>query len=67
MEQLRSALPELSITDSEEYGLPVAAKEAVAFAILANETLFGIPNNLPAATGAQRPVVLGTIVPAFNV
>ncbi len=66
MDQLRSALPEVSITDSEEYGLPVAAKEAVAFAILANETLFGIPNNVPAATGARRPVVLGTIVPAFN-
>lgn len=66
MEQLRSALPELSITISEEYGLPVASKEAVAVAILANETLHGVPNNLPAATGARHPVVLGTIVPAFN-
>ncbi len=66
MEQLHSALPELSITDSEQYGLPVASKEAVAVAILANETIFGIPNNLPAATGATHPVVLGTIVPAFN-
>ncbi|MEE9292782.1 MAG: anhydro-N-acetylmuramic acid kinase [Acidobacteriota bacterium] len=66
MEQLRSALPELTITSSEEYGLPVASKEAVAVAILANETIFGIPNNLPAATGARHPVVLGSIVPAFN-
>ncbi len=66
MEQMRSALPELTITSSEEYGLPVASKEAVAVAILANETIFGIPNNLPAATGARHPVVLGSIVPAFN-
>ncbi len=63
MEQLRAAIPELSIKGSDEYGLPVAAKEAVAFAILANETILGVPNNLPAATGASRPVVLGTIIP----
>ncbi len=63
MEQLRAAIPELSIKESDEYGLPVAAKEAVAFAILANESIQARPNNLPAATGASRPVVLGTIVP----
>lgn len=63
MEQLRSAIPELTIKASDDYGLPVAAKEAVSFAILANETLRGIPNNLPSVTGATRPVVLGTIVP----
>ena len=63
MEQLRSAIPELSIKQSDEYGLPAGAKEAVAFAILANETLHGHPGNLPSVTGAARPVVLGTIVP----
>jgi anhydro-N-acetylmuramic acid kinase len=63
MEQLRSAIPELSIKQSDEYGLPAGAKEAVAFAILANETLHGHPGNLPSVTGATRPVVLGTIVP----
>jgi len=63
MEQLRSAIPELSIKASDEYGLPVAAKEAVAFAVLAHETILGVPNNLPAATGASRPAVLGAIVP----
>lgn len=63
MELLRAAIPELSIKESDAYGLPVAAKEAVAFGILANETILGAPNNLPSATGASRPVVLGTIVP----
>jgi anhydro-N-acetylmuramic acid kinase len=38
------------------------AKEAVAFAVLANETLFGRPGNLPASTGAAGPRVLGKIV-----
>ncbi len=37
------------------------AKEAVAFAILANEALFGICNNAPAATGASHGVVMGRI------
>jgi anhydro-N-acetylmuramic acid kinase len=62
MEQLRAAVPELSIKESDEYGLPAAAKEAVAFALLASEAAHGIPNNLPSVTGAARPVVLGTIV-----
>ncbi len=43
-------------------GFTADAKEAVAFAILANETVQGRPSNLPAATGASRPVVLGKIV-----
>ena len=63
MQQLRDAIPELSIKESDEYGLPVVAKEAVAFAILANESLLGQPCNLPAATGASRRVVLGIISP----
>jgi anhydro-N-acetylmuramic acid kinase len=63
MEQLRAAIPELSIKESDEYGLPAAAKEAVAFALLANETIQGMPGNLPSVTGCGHPVILGTIVP----
>ena len=37
------------------------AKEAVAFAILANETLVGNCANLPAVTGAKRPTILGKV------
>lgn len=43
-------------------GFGADAKEAVAFAVLANETVLGRPSNLPAATGARRPVVQGKIV-----
>jgi anhydro-N-acetylmuramic acid kinase len=40
------------------------AKEAVAFALLGLLTLHGQPGNLPAATGAKGPRVLGVITPA---
>ncbi len=44
-------------------GMDPDAKEAIAFAVLANETLFGAPGNVPAATGAAGPRILGKIVP----
>ena len=47
----------------EDFGIANAAKEALAFAILAHETLLGKPGNVPNATGARRPVVLGKIGP----
>lgn len=60
--QLQQLLPSYHILSSDEVGLPSDAKEAMAFAILANETLFGQPANVPAVTGARHPVVLGKIV-----
>jgi anhydro-N-acetylmuramic acid kinase len=48
---------------SEEYGLPIQAREAVCFAILGAATLDGEPSNVPSATGARRRVVLGSITP----
>ena len=47
----------------DELGIPSDAKEAVAFAVLACETVRGVAANVPAATGADTPVVLGKIVP----
>jgi anhydro-N-acetylmuramic acid kinase len=46
---------------SEEFGLPVEAKEAAAFALLAWQTWHHMPGNLPRATGAARPVILGQV------
>lgn len=46
---------------SDEFGLPSAAKEAAAFALLAYETWHRRPSNIPSATGAKRPVILGKI------
>jgi len=42
-------------------GVPSQAKEGVAFALLAWQTWHGQAGNVPAATGANRPVVLGEI------
>ena len=46
---------------SEDFGLPVEAKEAAAFALLAWQTWHRLPGNVAAATGARRLVILGQI------
>jgi anhydro-N-acetylmuramic acid kinase len=51
------------VESSDAMGLPADAKEAIAFAVLGYETLRGRAANVPAATGASRPVALGAIAP----
>ncbi|MGH9718590.1 MAG: anhydro-N-acetylmuramic acid kinase, partial [Bryobacteraceae bacterium] len=63
MANLAAYLPELKIETSADYGIDPDAKEAIAFAILAHETWNRRPSNLPAATGARHPVILGDITP----
>ena len=45
----------------DEFGISADAKEALCFAILANESFAGNPGNLPSVTGAERRVILGKI------
>jgi anhydro-N-acetylmuramic acid kinase len=49
------------VSTSTEYGIHPDAKEAIAFAILAFQTWQKRPGNLPSATGARHPVLLGDV------
>jgi anhydro-N-acetylmuramic acid kinase len=62
MAALAATLAPIPVRSLAEVGVDPDAKEAVAFAVLANETLFGRPGNLPGATGAAGPRVLGKLV-----
>lgn len=64
MEQLTAELGGIKMVNSDQYGLPIKAKESMAFAILARETALGRPGNLPSVTGASGPRILGQITPA---
>jgi anhydro-N-acetylmuramic acid kinase len=50
-----------TVRTSEDFGMPAAAKEAAAFALLAWMTWHGTPGNVPSATGAKRAVILGQV------
>lgn len=63
---LADELPNVKVTTQDEIGLSSDAKEAIAFAIMGNETLHGYPSNVCSATGALRHVILGNITPAPN-
>lgn len=64
MTMLAEEFAPAQVAASDEFGTPAEAKEAVAFAVLAAETMKGKPGNLPGATGAKERAVLGKIVPA---
>jgi anhydro-N-acetylmuramic acid kinase len=44
---------------SDDLGIPSDAREAMAFALFANEAIFGTPSSLPSVTGASRKMCLG--------
>ncbi|MCU1284788.1 MAG: hypothetical protein JWO13_1138 [Acidobacteriales bacterium] len=51
----------LTLRMSDEFGVPAASKEAIAFALMAYQTWHRQPGNIPSATGALRPAILGKI------
>jgi len=60
---LRQGLQPARVVEVDEFGILAEAKEAVSFAILARETIRGVATNIPTATGARHPTVLGKIIP----
>lgn len=63
-EWLATALAPLKVVTFEERFFDAEAKEAVAFALLAHLHLEGLPANVPTATGARGPRILGRLTPA---
>lgn len=62
MKMLRGYLPKhIDLTTCEDYGISNNFKEVMAFALLGYCTYYGIPNNLPCCTGANKRVVMGKI------
>ncbi len=62
MKLLQERFHPVSVRSVEDFGLMSDAKEAIAFAILANETIHGNSGSVPSATGADRSVVLGKVI-----
>ena len=66
MRMLEEKLEGISIRPIDDFGIDADFKEAIAFAVLADRTLRALPGNLPSATGADHPVILGSITPGGN-
>ena len=64
MEHLKRLFQPIPLSSVDAIGVSSDAKEAIAFAVLANEAVHGRPTNLPNVTGASQPMVLGTFSPA---
>ncbi|HVX97785.1 MAG TPA: anhydro-N-acetylmuramic acid kinase [Polyangia bacterium] len=61
MGHLAQLLAPIPVATTATLGVDPEAKEAIAFAVLANETVFGHAGNVPSVTGASGPRVLGKI------
>jgi anhydro-N-acetylmuramic acid kinase len=61
MSQIMSLLPGVAVGRSSDFGIDVDAKEAIAFAVMAHETLHGRAGNLASATGARHGAILGKV------
>ena len=61
MKGLAENFAPIPVQSSDSFGLPVDAKEAIAFAVLASDRVDGRTTNVPSVTGAGRHVLLGKI------
>lgn len=66
MQRLQELLPDLKVAPTDSLGIPADAKEAIGFAVLANETLELAAGNVPSATGARHPAILGKVTYGGN-
>ncbi len=66
MRYLEDSFAPIPVRPAADYGLDTDAKEALCFAVLAHETINGVPTNLPSVTGAARPTLLGKICVPFD-
>jgi anhydro-N-acetylmuramic acid kinase len=61
MARLQERFAPAKVTTTTDYNVPGDAKEAILFAVLANETVGGFLGNVPSVTGAKAAAVLGKI------
>jgi anhydro-N-acetylmuramic acid kinase len=66
MGMLAEAAPKVEFRTTEAWGIPPGSKEAYAFALVGFLTMHGLPANVPSCTGADSPVVLGSITPGSS-
>jgi len=66
MGRLQELLPDMKVAPTDSLGIPADAKEAIGFAVLANETIELAAGNLPSATGARHPAILGKVAYGRN-
>jgi anhydro-N-acetylmuramic acid kinase len=62
MRMLEERLGGIPVQATDVAGIDADAKEAIAFALMAHDSLAGLPTNIPGATGARRAVPLGKVV-----
>jgi len=66
MQRLQELLPNLKVAPTDSLGIPADAKEAIGFAVLANETFELAAGSVPSATGARHPAILGKVTYGRN-
>ncbi len=63
MAEIAQRLPGIRLRQTDDYGVPESAKEALLFAVIGFLTVHGLPGSIPSCTGARHASVLGSITP----